>query len=119
MKRVLPQDNRFLMSDLTFGLRGSTRRMYLLRNVRDNNRLCWLGVAGPADSATQVTVLKVVEPSVIARSPATSPDIFPVIFRMNTSNSNGRYQYRDRPHPMPWDRTMLIRLTEAVERGVD
>jgi len=105
------------MPNLKFGLRGATRRMYLARNIRDNGRLYWIGVARPTEAYTQVAVLEVVDPAVTAvRSLRACPG---KRFRVRTANRRGWPQARGRPRTVAWDRTMLARVVTAIECGVD
>lgn len=112
-----------MMRDLTFSLRDTIRRMYLLRNVRDEYRLYWVGVARPSAAAAaagmvQVTVMKVVEPStsVGARWTVDSPGLK---FRVRTMNETGWHHSRCKPRPVCWDRTALARAARALDRGAD
>lgn len=114
---VRPQENQFVMPDLTFGLRGSMRRMYLTRNVRQNNRLFWVGVARPTMAVVQVTVMKVVDPAAAVSSRwRTEPP--GLKFRLSTVNATGRFQPRGKPRTVCWDRTALARSASAMEHGV-
>lgn len=114
---VRPQDNRFAMPDLTFGLRGTMRRMYLIRNIRDDDQLYWVCVAKPLETITQVAVIKVVNPA-CQKAQCQSVNTG-MKFRVQTVNKKGWYKYRGRPRPVCWDRTVMFRMARALERGAD
>lgn len=110
-----------MMRDLTFSLRDTVRRMYLVRNVCDEHRLYWVGVARPSAAAAaaglvQVTVMKVVEPSATARWTVEMPRHK---FRVRTMGEMRWQQSRCKPRPVCWDRTALARSATALDRGAD
>lgn len=104
------------MPDLTFGLKGSMRRMYLVRNVRLDNQLFWVGVARPSMDLVQVTVMKVMDPMISAQWSTEPPGLK---FRLSTVNSMGWLQSRGKARPVCWDRTAIARSAKALERGAD
>lgn len=103
------------MPDLTFGLRRSMRRMYLVRNVLQDNLLYWVGVARPSMNLVQVTVMKVVNPMISAH--LTEPT--GLEFQLSTVNAMGWLLLRGEPRPVCWDRTAIARSARALERGAD
>lgn len=105
------------MPDIAYGLSGTVRRMYLIRNVRDSNRLYWVGVAKPTRFTILLSVMKVVfREGMILRSASDGPRM---VFKVKTMNKKGKYQQRGQCRPMCWDRTVLSRAYGALERGAN
>lgn len=110
------QNNQFIMPDLSFRLRGNTRRMYLIRKNRDNNQLYWVGVVKAVQTnVIQVTVIKIVHPDTIAQSLIMDPGM---IFHVETMDEGGNFQQRGQTCHVCWDRTVLNRSANAMKHGV-
>lgn len=101
------------MPDLTFGLRDSTTRMYLIRNTEDDNQLYWLAVGRPVE-AIQLSLIKVADPSSPPHTSSLTPNM---VFRVKSMDRNGRLRQRGPQRPVIWDRTVLGLVVSTMGQG--